>query len=98
VPAEQAVALAERFAFIYTPTSASWRKMIACECSVVARLGLNRRIAMIEQWSHETLARLAERSTKAIKINWQFAIPAARSKLNSHYTTVHPENEQYKKT
>jgi hypothetical protein len=34
----------------------------------------------------------------AIKINWQFSIQAARTKLNSHYTKVHPENEKYKET
>jgi hypothetical protein len=98
LPAEQAFALAERFEFIYTPKSASWLNMIECEFSVVARLCLNRRIATIETLRHETLALLAERSAKAIKIHWQFSIPAARSKLNSHYTKVHPENEQYKET
>jgi hypothetical protein len=41
---------------------------------------------------------LAERSAKAIKINWQFSIQAARRKLNSHYTKVHPENEKQKET
>ena len=98
LPAEQAFGLAERFEFIYTPKSASWLNMIECEFSVLARLCLNRRIATIEKLSHETLALLAERSAKAIKINWQFSVPAARSKLNSHYTKVHPENEQYKET
>ena len=98
LPAAQAFALAERFEFNYTPKSASWLNMIECEFSVVARLCLNRRIATIEKLRSETLALLAERSAKAIKINWQFSIQAARSKLNSHYTTVHPENEQYKET
>ena len=37
-----------------------------------------------------------ERSAKAIKINWQFSIQAARTKLNSYSTKVHPENEKYK--
>lgn len=96
--AEEAFALAQRFEFIYTPKSASWLNMIECEFSVLARLCLNRRIATIEKLRTETLALLNERSAKAIKINWQFSIPAARSKLNSHYTKVHPENEQYKET
>jgi hypothetical protein len=46
----------------------------------------------------ETLALLQKRSAKQIKINWQFSIQAARTKLNTHYTKVHPENEKYKKT
>jgi hypothetical protein len=65
---------------------------------VIARLCLNRRIPSIEQLRRETLALLQERSAKQIKINWQFSIQVARSKLNSHYTKVHPENEKYKET
>lgn len=98
LPAEEAFALAERFEFIYTPKSASWLNMIECEFAVIARLCLNRRIPSIEQLRRETLALLQERSAKQIKINWQFSIQVARSKLNSHYTKVHPENEKYKET
>jgi hypothetical protein len=98
LPAEEALALAERFEFIYTPKSASWLNMIECEFAVIARLCLNRRIPSIEQLRRETLALLQERSAKQIKINWQFSIQVARSKLNSHYTKVHPENEKYKET
>lgn len=96
--AAEAFALAERFEFNYTPKGASWLNMIECEFSVLARLCLNRRIATIEKLRTETLALLNERCRKAIKINWQFSIQAARSKLNSQYTKVHPENEQYKET
>jgi len=98
LPAEQAFALAERFEFNYTPKSASWLNMIECEFSVLARLCLNRRIATMEKLQTETLALLNERSTKQIRINWQFSIQAARSKLNTHYTKVHPENEKHKGT
>ena len=98
LPAEEAFALAERFEFIYTPKSASWLNMIECEFSVVSRLCLNRRIPTIEKLSSEVLALLAERTAKQIKIHWQFSIQAARTKLNSHYTKVHPDNEKYKET
>jgi hypothetical protein len=96
--AEEAFALAERFEFIYTPKSASWLNMIECEFSVIARLCLRRRIPQMEQLAREVLTLLAERSAKAIKINWQFSIQAARGKLNSHSTKVYPENEKYKET
>jgi hypothetical protein len=96
--AEQAYALSERFEFIYTPKGASWLNMIECEISVIARQYLDRRIATIQQLSSEELALLEERSAKAIKINWQFSIPAARSKLNAHYTRVNALNQKYKKT
>jgi hypothetical protein len=96
--AEDAFALAARFEFIYTPKSASWLNMIECEFSAIARQCLDRRIATIEHLRSEVLALLEERSAKAIKIHWQFSIQAARTKLNKHYTKVHPDNEQYKET
>ena len=96
--AEQAAALSEHFEFIYTPKGASWLNMIECEFSVISRQCLDRRIATIEQLRREVLALLEERSSKAIKINWQFSISAARSKLNSHYTRVNAVNQKYKET
>jgi hypothetical protein len=96
--AEQAYELASRFEFIYTPKSASWLNMIECEFSVIARQCLDRRIATIECLRSEVLALLAERSAKAIKIDWQFTIQAARSKLNSKYTRVNAANEKYRIT
>jgi hypothetical protein len=98
LPAAEAYALAQRFAFIYTPKSASWLNMIECEFAVIARLCLNRRIPTIEQLRTEVLALLAERSRKQMKVVWQFSIQAARTKLNTHYTRVHSENQQYKET
>jgi hypothetical protein len=98
LPAADAYALAQRFAFIYTPKSASWLNMIECEFAVIARLSLNRRIPTIEQLRSEVLALLDERSRKAITIVWQFSLQAARTKLNSHYTRVHPLNEQHQQT
>jgi hypothetical protein len=98
LPAQEAFALAQRFEFIYTPKAASWLNMIECEFSVVTRQCLDRRIPTIEQLRTETLALLNERGAKGIKIHWQFSIQAARSKLNSHYSKVHPDNQQYKET
>jgi hypothetical protein len=96
--AEDAFALAERFEFHYTPKGASWLNMVECEFSAIARQCLDRRIPAIEQLRTEVLALLNERSTKQIKIHWQFSIAAARSKLNSHYTRVNSTNQQYKET
>jgi transposase len=96
--AEAAYALAARFEFIYTPKSASWLNMIECEFSVISRQCLDRRIATIERLRSEVLALFEERSAKAIKIQWQFSIQAARTKLNKHYTRVNAVNQQYKET
>lgn len=98
LPAAEAYALAQRFAFIYTPKSASWLNMIECEFAVLARLCLNRRIPTQEQVRTEVLALLDERSQKQIKIHWQFSLQAARTRLNTHYARVHPDNIQYKET
>jgi hypothetical protein len=98
LPADEAYALAERFEFIYTPKSASWLNLIECEFAVVSRQCLNRRIATIETLRTEVLALLDERSRKQIKITWQFSVQAARTKLNTHYTRVHPDNEKLKET
>ena len=98
LPAAEAYALAQRFEFIYTPKTASWLNMIECEFAVISRLCLNRRIPTMEQLRVEVLALLDERSCRQITISWQFSLQAARSKLNSHYTRVHPQNEEYQET
>ena len=95
LPAAAASALAQRFEFIYTPQSASWLHMIECECAVIPRLCLNRRIPTIELLRTEVLTLLEERRRKQIKIAWQFSVQAARTKLNTHYTRVQPQNEKY---
>lgn len=96
--AEDALALAQRFEFHYTPKSASWLNMIECEFSAVARQCLNRRIPTIEQLEKEVLAIIKERHNKQIKINWQFSIEDARDKMNRHYQHVFADNLKYKKT
>lgn len=98
LPAHEAYALAQRFAFIYTPKGASWLNMIECEFSAISRLCLQRRIPTIDKLESEVLSLLEQRSAKAITIHWQFSIQAARSKLNRHYTKVNPANEEHKET
>ena len=98
LPAAEAYAVAQRFEFISTPKTASWLNRIEWEFAVVSRLCLNRRIRTVEQLRVEVLALLDERSRKQIRISWQFSLQAARTKLNTHYTRVHPQNEEYKET
>lgn len=96
LPADEAFALAERFEFYFTPKSASWLNMIEIEFSALARLCLNRRIPSIEELERNVLALVSERHSKQVKINWQFSIQSARSKLNSHYTAIHADNAKFK--
>src|SRR5512139_3386431 len=78
LPADEALALAERFEFYYTPKSASWLNMIEIEFSALSRQCLNRRIPTIEKLQQEILALVAERAKQKIKIDWQFSIQTAR--------------------
>lgn len=98
LPAEEARALAEKFEFHYTPKSASWLNMIEIEFSALVRDCLQRRIPTQEKLAREVLALIKERAEKKIKIHWQFSLKAARTKMNSHYTRVNAENNQYKET
>jgi hypothetical protein len=96
--AEESFALAQRFEFSYTPKSASWLNMIEIEFSALSKQCLNRRIATKEELTREVLTVVKERAAKAIKIDWQFSIDSARSKLNRHYRQVNADNAQYQKT
>lgn len=96
--AEEAFALSQRFEFYYTPKKASWLNMIEIEFSALSKQCLNRRIATKEALTREVLALVKEREEKAIKIEWQFSIEAARGKMNRHYQQVNAENAQYQKT
>jgi len=95
LPADEARALADRFEFHFTPKSASWLNMIEIEFSALARQCLNRRIPTIEQLEREILALISERNAKHIKIDWQFSIQSARSKLNSHYVAIQHDNIKF---
>jgi len=90
--ADEAFKLAQRFRFHYTPKAASWLNMIEIEFSALARLCLNRRIATFEKLESEVLALLNERSSKGIKIEWQFSIQSCRTKLRSRYSEVNEVN------
>lgn len=96
LPAAEAKSLAEQFDFNYTPKSASWLNMIEIEFSALSRQCLDRRIPTIEQLEKEVLALVKERSEKKIKINWQFSLERARTKLNKHYVRINADNIRYK--
>ena len=66
--------------------------MIEIEFSALARQYLNRRIPTIELLAHEVLSWFEQRRLQQTKISWQFSLQSARTKFNSHYVKVHPEN------
>ena len=72
--------------------------MIEIEFSALSRECLDRRIPTLELLAKEVLALVKERERKKIKINWQFSLKKARTKLNRHYQQVNADNFKYKKT
>jgi hypothetical protein len=96
--AEEAFALAECFEFYYTPKKASWLNLIEIEFSALSKQCLNRRIPTKELLTTEVLTIVKEREEQAVKIDWQFSIEKARTKLNRHYQQVHAGNIRYKET
>lgn len=96
--AEEAKRLSDRFEFVHTPPKASWLNIIEIEFSAISRLCLDRRIPSKAELEKEVLAIVKERSEKAVKINWQFSIETARTKLNRHYEKVNAENIKYLET
>ena len=95
--AQEAFELSQRFEFYYTPKSSSWLNMIEIEFSALAKQCLGRRIASEQRLREEIEAIIKERNDKQIKINWQFSIKIARSKMNSCYCRVNEDNKKYKK-
>lgn len=95
LPADEALKLAERFEFSYTPKSASWLNMIEIEFSALSRQCLKRRIPDQEILEREILSLMREREKKGILITWQFTVHDARTKLNRHYQSVHEMNKKF---
>jgi hypothetical protein len=99
LPADQARAVAERFEFHYTPKGASWLNMIEIEFSALSKQCLSgRRIATRELLEQQLKAIVEHRNDKSIKINWQFSIQSARTKLNNKYSNVNSLNQKFKQT
>ena len=90
--ADEAFALAQKFESHYTPKRASWLNMIEIEFSAIVKQCLSRRISSRAELGREVIAIIKEREEKAIKIDWQFSLEAARTKLNKHYEQVLAEN------
>lgn len=93
LPAEEAFKLTQKFEFFYTPKSASWLNMIEIEFSALSKQCLNRRIPTQKLLEKEILTIVKERNDKQTKINWQFSIPKARTKLNRHYNKINESNK-----
>jgi hypothetical protein len=88
LPAEEALQLANRFEWYYTPKKASWLNMVELELSALSRICLNRRIPSMDQLDEQIQHLVKERNQANASVNWQFSIESARTKLKRHYQKV----------
>jgi hypothetical protein len=92
LPADEAFALAQRFEMHYTPKKGSWLNMAELELSALSRICLSRRIGSIDALDREVQSLVKERNELKIKVEWQFSIAQARTKLSRHYEKVKSKN------
>jgi len=83
-PAE-ALRIAQRIEWHYTPEHGSWLNMAEIELSVLSRQCLNRRLPDKCAVEKELAAWEQERNSQPVKINWQFKTADARVKLRHLY-------------
>jgi transposase len=86
-PAE-ALRLAERIEWHYTPKHGSWLDMAEIELSVMCRQALAKPFSNIEDFRSAITAWTAKRNSEVRKINWQFTTLDARIKLRKLYPVL----------
>ena len=84
-PAAEALRIAKRLEFHYTPKHGSWLNMTETEFSVSSRGCLRKRIPDEESLCREVQALEQERNQAQVHINWGFGILNARTKLHRLY-------------
>ena len=85
---EQARALLDKLAFVYTPKHGSWLNMAELEFSVLARQCLARRIADLDTLHHQVSAWTEHRNQTSQLVQWRFSTADARIKLRSLYPVI----------
>lgn len=82
---EEALRIAQKIEWHYTPEHGSWLNIAEIELSVLTRQCLNRRIPDKETLIAEVAAWEAKRNQTEPAINWQFTTADARIKLRRLY-------------
>ena len=84
----EALRLAKRIEWHYTPKHGSWLNMAEIELSVLARQCLDRRIPDAETLKREVASWEQRRNAAAVKADWQFTTADARIKLRKLYPST----------
>jgi DDE superfamily endonuclease len=82
---QEALRLAKRIEWHYTPLHGSWLNMVEIELSVLVNQCLNRRIGDIDHLRREIAAWEQARNTQKATVQWRFTPPDARIKLKHLY-------------
>lgn len=85
---EEAMRLAKRFEWHYTPKHGSWLDMAETELSVLARQCLDQRIPDMPALRAATGSWEQTRNAATVKVDWQFTTADARVKLKRLYPTI----------
>jgi len=83
-PAE-ALRIAKRLDFRFTPKHASWLNMAECEIATLQKQCLARRIPDKETMEKEVAAWVKQRNDDQIHISWTFTVEKARDKMKHLY-------------
>jgi len=88
LPPAQAFALAQQLEPHYTPKKGSWLNMAEIEFAALSKQCLDRRIPDLATLRREVLAWADQRNLARKTVNWKFAPPDARTRLQRHYQNV----------
>ncbi len=83
-PAE-AMRIAKRLDFRYTPKHASWLNMAECEIAALQKQCLSRRIPDVQTMTQQVQAWQDRRNERQTRISWTFTVDKARDKMTRLY-------------
>jgi len=72
----------------YTPKHGSWLVMAEIELGILGQQRLSQRIDSIDELRRQTQAWEKRRDTARAKVNWQFTMADARTKLQEFYPSL----------
>lgn len=81
----QARALVEKFRFVYTPVHGSWLNIAEIELRMLKQQCLARRMPDKQTIEDQIKAWATDKNNKQVKVDWQFSIDQARTKLKRLY-------------
>ena len=86
--AEEARSILRRIEFVQTPKHGSWLNIAEIELSLLARLGVAKRVATKAELEKQIESYQNKRNSKQAKVNWQFTTKDARVKLKRLYPSI----------